>query len=107
MIITFLIVALGWVVFRSQTIGDAIAYIDGLFDKSIFTYPLLPNPDVVYNGFGMMLLLIMFMLIVDWVNYKKIKLFNRTWSKFVFAYVLLFLLAYFSGQPQEFIYFQF
>ena len=107
MLLTFLLVALGWIIFRAETIGDAIAYISGIFDKSIITYPLLPSPDVVYNGYGMMALLIMFLLIIDWINYNRIQVFRRKPCKVIFAYVLLLAIAYFCGQPQEFIYFQF
>ena len=107
MILTFLLVVFGWIIFRAKTIGDAVLYIIGIFDKSILSYPLLPNPDVVYNGYWMMLLLIICMLVIDWINYKKVSIVTGKYGKAIFAYILLLVMAYFSGQPQEFIYFQF
>lgn len=106
-ITTFLMVVIGWIVFRAETIGDAYAYICGIFDKSIFEYPALPNPDVVYTGYWMMMLLISLALVVDWINYKRIPVIKKRCGKFIFAYAVLIAIAYFSGEPQEFIYFQF
>lgn len=107
MFVTFMFVVIGWILFRSATIHDAIAYIGGLFNKSLFTYPLLPDPDVIYNGYGMMALLIVVTMVVEWVNYKKIVLLRGKVTKTLFAYCILLAIAYFSGRPQEFIYFQF
>lgn len=107
MFATFFMVTIGWVIFRSETIGDAIAYIRGIFDKSILEFPTLPNPDIIYNGYGIMLLLIVLVLVVDWINYKRIRVFKYRWVKVAFAYILLFIIAYYGGQPQKFIYFQF
>jgi len=107
MLLTFLLVAIGWIIFRAETIGDAWMYIVGIFDKSIVTYPLLPNPDVIYNGYVMVMVFIACMLFIEWfVVGQRIKVKHR-FVRIIFYYISLFLIYYYGGTPQEFIYFQF
>ncbi len=110
MIITFSLVVVGWVIFRAETITDAVVYLSHLFDTSLFILPKLPNPDVIYNGYGMVFLLIGFMLVVEWLfrDSSQPLAFKMKFFRISFYYFVFFLIWYFSqGEAQQFIYFQF
>jgi D-alanyl-lipoteichoic acid acyltransferase DltB (MBOAT superfamily) len=106
MLLTFFLVVIGWIFFRADTIGDAMHYLVGICDKSLFAMP---------NGIKMIAkcgVFIVFMLFVEWfgrneqhglAQLNKIKPILR----YSFYYLILLLIMLFVGKEQVFIYFQF
>ena len=105
MLLTFSLTVLAWIFFRAENLAHALAYISGIFSKSFFQPPaILPFPLFILIG--------IFMLI-EWLgrenNYAIEKfLFNRpVLLRWGFYFVLIMVVFLFSGQEQQFIYFQF
>ena len=103
MLTTFLLVSLAWVFFRSESITQAMFYIDGMIDYSLFSWPrYLPLS---------LLILIAFFTVIEWRGrFCDHPLEVLTQNVFIrwLIYVLLALLILLSkGNPQDFIYFQF
>lgn len=62
MLLTFLLAMIGWVLFRSETIGQAWAFLCGMFDKTLLTMPSIPWKTVLF---------VTIMLVVEWIQRKK------------------------------------
>ena len=98
--VTFILVTIGWVFFRSETIGDSFNYLNQmLFEVNI--------PNQFRSG----ILNIIVLTIIDYLIRKDERVIFKT--SFVYRYllyVILFLLIVFSSMEnsvEEFIYFQF
>lgn len=98
---TFLIVTLCWIFFRAQSLNEALIYLDGIIDVSLFSIPKK------LGGLPSLLLLI----IIEWFTRKKDYPFEN-WTAPLFirwsSYIgVLLLIIFFAGEEKEFIYFQF
>lgn len=103
MLSTFIMTVFAWIFFRSDTIKSALEYISILCSKSLISMPDIKSKST--------LLLIVFFITIEWLGRRnefaleKVKLKQPLrWSFYMFLILLLFI---FSGQEQEFIYFQF
>ena len=96
-LITFILITIGWVFFRSETIGDSFDYLY----RMIFNF----NINLSYKS-G--ILYVIFMLILDYIlrNDERIeyKYFRYEW---IITSVLIVLILEKYGNYSEFIYFQF
>jgi len=106
MLLTFFLVVIGWIIFRAESIGQAWEYVCGIFNRNLFTLPIL------YVGTKKRLLFVFIMLTMEWFARKKehgleISNIRYGWLRFVFYYVLIVLILNNFGQEQTFIYFQF
>jgi len=105
MVVTFSLTAFAWIFFRSDSIHQALDYVSRLFSKSLFSLP-------EYRPTNILLLILLFMS-VEWVgrknNYGLEKIGSRLPRLFRWLMYMLILIAIFifSGQEQQFIYFQF
>lgn len=105
MLSTFLLVTLGWVFFRSDSIFDSFLYLKKIFSPSLFS---LPSVD-----FGIIFILITLFMLVEWVGRKgnyAIENLGQAWHKvfrYSLYYSLILSLFYFAGKEEQFIYFQF
>lgn len=103
-IMTFIAVMFGWILFRSETISQGVGYICGIFDASVFSIPGFINIKV--------LILTIFMFIVEWFGRKNEFAFNveairSAWVRrgiYLFVLLLIFL---FGRTSESFIYFNF
>ncbi len=110
MSLTFSLVVLLWIIFRSDTIDDAIIYINGIFDTSLLS---VPSFRLMGNA-GATFLMIIIMLLVEWLSRQSsyglggvLKLSSRS-MRWLCYFVILFLVGMYSSQsPNGFIYFQF
>lgn len=101
---TFLCVTLGWVFFRSETLGKAFSYLGQISSMSFFSAPQLFSNTL----FKFLLVLI----IVEWLQreqehglqIRKIRYTTVRWAIYI---VLLYFICSFPGEQQGFIYFQF
>lgn len=110
--VTFLLVLLGWIFFRSENISQAIVYIERMFTPSLFS-----PPQLVELGFGQLILkkCLVFstlMFAVEWLGRKKahaLDISDRSLPVRYVIYTILLIMIYSfdASNPQSFIYFQF
>lgn len=101
--ITFLVVVLAWVFFRAENLQHAMQFLNGIFDMSLFSMPQVSR--------GLILFLFVYLLI-EWFQRDKDHLLDIAFIKskpirFILYYTLVFIVFYFAGDTQPFIYFQF
>ena len=106
--LTFLLVVIGWVFFRADSIGQAFEYFGGMIQFGTLR--------ASYRFFMMKeAWLILGMLAIEWIgrqNQHGLETLGFGWNKwlrYIFYFVLAFIVVLFSlnGAPSEFIYFQF
>jgi len=102
---TFFITLIAWVFFRANTITDAFLYLQRMFSGSLFVKPEI---------FPKLLFVFLFILLsFEWVQRKKQHAlqFTDNNNKLVLRWLLYgmitFIILFFPGNQQEFIYFQF
>ena len=95
MLLTFVLVVIGWILFRSPDMGSCIDYLAGICHSSILSLPFVENA----LHLGMTGIAILVMLGMEW----RKQLPNRWWMYFA----LTLAIWWFAGQDMEFIYFQF
>ncbi|MFZ1730381.1 MAG: MBOAT family O-acyltransferase [Bacteroidota bacterium] len=102
---TFLLTCLAWVFFRAPSVGDAIAYLGGIFSTSLFHLPKIE--------LGWYPLIAIFFLAAEWLQRdKQHALEFKNWRlplplRWGLYYGIVLLIMYFGGDQQAFIYFQF
>ncbi|KAA1244188.1 MBOAT family protein [Aquimarina sp. RZ0] len=103
--ITFGLTVLAWIFFRAENITHAIDILTAIFSSSFFTYPeILPKKII---------LLILIFVSIEWLGRKSefalqhINYQFPTIPRWVSYLWLIGMILYFSGKPQQFIYFQF
>jgi len=106
---TFSLTLIAWIFFRADNIGHAWSFLKTIFSKSLFTFPHFSEKDLAVNTS----ILIIIFLIVEWLGrenqYAIEKLgFNKNRSiRWLFYLMIIISLFWFTGQEQQFIYFQF
>ena len=108
---TFMLITLGFIIFRADNIGQAWEYISGIYSSSL---PSLA--DFKSAGLGSTIAPIGFALVlfvIEWISrsseYPLAQLEIR-WKRpirYIIYYIIIFAIIYYSGQEQQFIYFQF
>ena len=103
-IITFLLTVFAWIFFRSESMIQAWLYIKGIFNKTLFQTPSIRPTDLM--------MLILLLLVLEWTGRKlefplQSRLIQNNFLRWSFYFILIFIIIIFSGQQQEFIYFQF
>ena len=112
MITTFLLVMLTFILFNSDSITAAAMYYGRIFSASLFSMPVLPE------GIRSIKVLLTFvfigtMFLIEWAGRRDVYVMDTLGIKWyapvrwTMYYVMLFLIFYFSGTEQQFIYFQF
>lgn len=104
MVSTFLLINLGWVMLRADSVVSAYDYLAHIFNASLFTVPANNGMPVIY---------ILLFVIVEWIQRDReyplqiectLKHPALKWSLY---YVFIFVILFFSGRQSQFIYFQF
>lgn len=105
MLLTFILTVFGWIVFRSESIGQAWEVILGIMNSSLFTAPM------VVVGLKKIVFVIGVLLSVEWLNRSKehgLAIGNLPlWLRIASCYVLVLVILELGGNSQSFIYFQF
>ena len=106
MLLTFVLVVFGWIIFRAGSIGDAWQYICRIFSYDLFSMPFL------FIGAKKTLFFSAVMLIMEWLSKEKehaLCFGSRfpVWIKYPIYYVLILAMLEYSPNSQTFIYFQF
>jgi len=104
---TFLLVSFTWIFFRAQDVRQAITYITLLFSRSIINAPELQSKVrsiIVFIGI---------LLVFEWhgrnQQYALAQL-GHNWPRLLrwgIYYIIVFVIFYYAGSEQQFIYFQF
>ena len=106
--LTFVLVVLGWIIFRA----DSIAHAYDIFSK-MFSLSLFSTPHIWFLEYRVpTLLAIATCIIVEWANRNNRHGLDITWVKSRFLrvlvyYILLSMIILYSGKNVTFIYFQF
>ena len=103
-LVTFVLVTIGWIIFRSETIGQAVSYIGCIFSNWDWSLDAAIHPFYI--------LLIVFMLLVEWflrkgeygLDIKRLPMVVR-WGTYVALCAIILLYGAFHSE--QFIYFQF
>jgi len=105
---TFTLTLIAWIFFRAESVSHAFSYIKNIFTKTT-QYP--ERLDI--KATILVLVWISILIVVEWLQREKqhaLELDDVKINKFVkwgIYYLIVFLLFYFGGSQQEFIYFQF
>ena len=95
MLLTFVLVVIGWILFRSPDMGSCVDYLAGIGHSSILSLPFVENA----LHLAVTSIAILVMLGMEW----RKQLPNRWWMYFA----LTLAIWWFAGQDMDFIYFQF
>ena len=101
LVTTFLLVTIGWVFFRSETIGDSFSYLN----------LMISNIDIITHLSPKIIVYILFLVLVDWTQRFNERNLFFNFPKFffrIFVIICVFLiLINFKNDSQQFIYFDF
>ena len=105
MLLTFLLVVFGWILFRADSIGMAWDYISKMLSST-----LIAAPDA--SGITGLFLTLGLLLLVEWVQRDKahgldIASIRNGWVRFFLCLAVVFLIFLLGGHTENFIYFQF
>ena len=109
MLVTFLLINFGWILFRAPDIRAFGTFVSRLFSSSLFTVSGLTM------AMARMLLWCAALLLVEWLQRERqhvlqidgYRLFASSASRLALYALLVMIIFYFAGQVQTFIYFQF
>jgi alginate O-acetyltransferase complex protein AlgI len=109
MLVTFSLTVFAWIFFRAESLSHAFSYISGILSRSIFSVPRFEGKADAL----ILALVVVFFLFIEWVGREQnyaLEKFGLRWPKaarYAFYYVLIAMIFWFSGEEQQFIYFQF
>jgi D-alanyl-lipoteichoic acid acyltransferase DltB (MBOAT superfamily) len=105
MLLTFVQVSFAWIFFRSNDLGQSWDYIQRMVSEGLISMPAI-RPKELF-------VLIVVFLMIEWKGRRgqfAIESLGAQWPatlRYAFYFVLIFSLFWFSGAPEQFIYFQF
>lgn len=101
MLLTLVLVMMGWVLFRAPSIADAWGYVCGMGTASLFTLPMITDPMVWVS-----IVMIVLMIVVEWRGRERdtAPLPHNRW---VYYAIVLLIYWFATDKTTEFIYFQF
>ena len=104
-LLTFLLVTLGFILFRADSLTHFAQYLTSMCKMSLFTMPL------VRSALTRTLLFTLIMIVVEWLLRDKPHPFavqnHPLACRIIYIYVLIFCILEYAGDAQSFIYFQF
>lgn len=104
-VLTFSLTVLAWIFFRANNLEHAISYISQIFSSSLFSMPTI-TPVVL-------LVVILLFILIEWQGREqefalaKLSVKWKSPFRYVFYYIIIVAIFIFSGEKQQFIYFQF
>jgi D-alanyl-lipoteichoic acid acyltransferase DltB (MBOAT superfamily) len=104
--LTFLLVTIGWIFFRAETIGQAWEYIVGIVSSpTLFSIPAMQD--------NRLYIFILILIIIEWIGRAwphplgHMLVGRKRWVRYVVYNFIIIMIILFAGQTQQFIYFQF
>ncbi len=111
---TFIQTVIAWIFFRVESLTHAFSFISGIFSKTLFSIPLIIEPDTGYSIFPKKTLLLIVLFVgIEWIGRKDqfaIETLGENWKAIyrnLIYYSIIFLIFWSFGKEQAFIYFQF
>lgn len=103
---TFMLVMVGWVIFRADNLQIAVDYLTRMFTDFHFTKPLKGKFCLIY---------ICIMLVIEWLQRKRnhtfdftgIKIMGHKTVRWIIYCTIAMMILMFQGENSDFIYFQF
>ena len=112
--LTFGLTVFTWIFFRSNTISDALKFIQIVFSKSIFEIPNPPRSSILgISNLMILFVLLLSFIFIEWIGRKKefalsnLEAILNIKIRHFFYYLIVFLVLFFAGSDKKFIYFQF
>ncbi len=107
-IVTFLIICIGLILFRAESLSQAWGYFCGIFRSGLFSIPWLDSRSYYIP----VLLSIAVLFVVEWLQRNNEHAFDLRSVKshvvkFGIYYLMIAVLFWFGGHAESFIYFQF
>ena len=107
MALTFFLTVIGWIIFRAETMAQAVDYLTAMVSNKFFDASALFG--VTCTCFGIVL------LAIEWLQRDKqhalqfsdVKPFNYRLVRWGIYYIIIMIIACYAGTSQTFIYFQF
>jgi len=109
MLLTFGLMVFAWIFFRAEDVGHALRYIRGIFTESILEIPDLVN----LKAAALTLCFVGVFMVIEWLGRNDeyaIETLGKGWSRTIrwsAYYAIILTIFWYSGDEQEFIYFQF
>jgi D-alanyl-lipoteichoic acid acyltransferase DltB (MBOAT superfamily) len=105
MVTTFLVVDLAWILFRANSISQAMDYIRRIFSHSLITLP-------EHTGLNGLFLMLLVMILVEWFQRTQkhglqIDFVKSVPIRWFFYSIVILLIFSLGGKSETFIYFQF
>lgn len=103
---TFLLTVFAWIFFRAESMSHAFAYITSIFKTPFWSTSSEINAKTFFILLGLF-------LIIEWMgrcNEYALEKLGLAWKRpfrFALYYILILLIFIYSGEEQQFIYFQF
>lgn len=103
MLLTFILVTIGWIIFRAETISQAWEYFQGIFTHPFFPLTLgMTKKAILFSGI---------LILTEWLTKKRPyaleKMTGKPFIDWAVYYMLVIAILFFSGVGATFIYFQF
>ena len=108
-VLTFSLTVFAWIFFRADNLAHAISYISEIFSYSFFDFP---NKLIFKKSLTTIFLIVLF-IFIEWIGrgnsygIQKLFFYNKRIHRYVFYCLLIFIIFWFGGDEQQFIYFQF
>ena len=111
-LLTFILVVIGWIIFRAESMSDCAAYMSTMCSRSIFTSPWLMTRADCLTLLGA--IIVMFSL--EWFrrdqefalqDIQNLYLFRKRFVRYITYAFFLFVILALRGGSVDFIYFQF
>jgi len=103
-LLTFVLTCFAWIFFRSESVGDAIAYLKQVFNSSDFTMQYLSIERYNIEAFGLLLIFIG----IEWfIRNQEHPFFGRFVKLKLMTIILLIIILGVYSDHNDFIYFQF
>ncbi len=108
MLVTFLLITFGWILFRSDTIGQAWDYMTHIFNISLFTKPML----LTRAYYIPICISIIALVLAEWFQRDKsfaldLSLISQPRIRYIVYILLILSVFWYGGQAETFLYFQF
>lgn len=102
-ITTFVLVVIGWIIFRADTIGDAWGYIVNIFTSGQWNVPIHGKEPLCYA---------IVMLIIEWLQRNRehalqLDGVKKRWVRVAIYYTVIVAILWQESSSVQFIYFQF
>jgi D-alanyl-lipoteichoic acid acyltransferase DltB (MBOAT superfamily) len=112
MTVTFGLVLIGWIVFRAESIGQAVGYQKRKCNESLLSIPVMPGIGITKELAATTFFFIFLLFITEWRHREKahglyINVQSQAMRYAIYIALLLAVLFFKAVEPAAFVYFQF